>query len=252
MVDPVYRQSITPTESMIYCKEHEIYFKSKYFSNNNSGGMSKLRDSFRSRRSSTGVKGQPAVKKSEEPMKESVPVCIAAAMHLNIACPQDVVIISPICFISCRSRRPCRATVQIPHAAFISGNKKDVCILTYTTVNLLGYPASPVVVKKSFKVEKVESLDVRKQNVSFKITITNPSLYAVGIKCAGGVARPPVPLQCVLYCLYAEYNGQELISYIPVKMFVGLNLPTVFLVCGKWEGGERGREVKEGGREGRR
>ena len=231
MVEPVYREFITRTNSSIYYKKHEIHFKTKYF---------KKKSTFRSK------KAQPV-----HEMGPPFPVCIAASMHLNIGCPPDVAVVSPICFISCRSQQPCRATIQIPHAISLSGSKKDLFILTthYSKPSLVSSP-----VERYFEIVKVDSLDVGKRNVTFKTTITEPSLYAIGIRygggMAGGVAGPHVhvPLECVLCCLCAKYDNQTL---LPVKIYVGLNLPTVLLVhnvcvCVGGGGGGRLTERKVG------
>lgn len=175
-----------------------------------------------------------------KPAETSLPVCIAAAMHLNMALPPDLTLVSPVCFVSVRTSpagRSCRTTLQIPHAVDLPGIKKELgrfCILTYMTFDLISSPSvecsSPT--ERRLEVMTVESLNVTKKHVTFKTTIISPALYAVGIRdVLKGVARPLAPLRCVLFCLYVDLDNLTQIKYISVKMFVGLNLPTVTQVC---------------------
>ena len=160
-------------------------------------------------------------------------MCIAAAMHLNISFPMDYVIVSPVCFISCRCEKPCRATLELPHAAYLTrDNEEDkgrFCILSFVVTNMSSLSLkSPSPMGRVLDCMKVDSLEVENRLVRFKASFKNPSLYAVGIKNASGsVPRPAVPLRCALFCMYEKFDKQDVISIVNVKMFVGLSLQTV-------------------------
>ena len=262
MVQPVHRASITPTNSTTYCQQHNIHLKTKYFHHHNTSKHRLKNKTSKPPPSSSSTSSSISSTASEE----SISICIAAAMHLNIAFPPDVMVVSPICFLSCRSQRPCQATLKLPHAAVASSRRDQdfatFCVLTYVTFDVSGFYASPGVespspVERRLEVagkEVVKSLDVGSKEVTFKTTLTNPSLYAVGIRRGGGgggggglegVPRPPalMPLRCVLYCMYEKYEKQLTISTIPVKMYVGLNLPTVALVSASAGICNKGRDM---------
>ena len=223
VVEPVYRESITPTQSSIYCKEHGIKFSTKYFIINTNN--SKPKKETASKHSGSEVTTTDA--------EGEIPVCIAAAMHLNITFPTNYVIVSPVCFVSCRCEKPCRATLELPHAADLTtGNQKDkerFCILSYVITNLSSSSLkSPSPMVRVLDRMSVDSLEVENRCVRFKASFKNPSLYAVGVRCGGdGVPRPPVPLRCALFCMYRKFDKQDVISIVSVRLFVGLSLQTV-------------------------
>ena len=223
IVEPVYRESITPTQSSIYCREHGIKFSTKHFLINTNN---KKTNKDTSSKSSDG--------EAATEVKDEIPVCIAAAMHLNISFPMDYVIVSPVCFVSCRCEKPCRATLELPHAAYLTkDNEKDkrrFCILSYVVTNMSSLNLkSPSPMGRVLDRLNVDSLEVENRLVRFKASFKNPSLYAVGIKSASGgsVPRPVVPLRCGLFCVYEKFDKHQEISIVNVKMFVGLSLQTV-------------------------
>lgn len=168
-----------------------------------------------------------------------IPVCIAAAMHLNIAFPRDYVIVGPVCFVSCRYQgdRPCKATLEIPHAVSLSADKSEeqrFRIFSFVTCNLKTISVeSPSPVER--KLDRLEvKLQVEKSTVRFKTIFKNPSIYAVGVESVcNGVPRPLLPLKCVLFCLYDKLDKKKEFRTIPITMYVGMQLQTVNAVSEK-------------------
>ena len=163
-------------------------------------------------------------------------------MHLNVTFPQNYTIVSPICFLSCKYKKPLQVTLTLPHAVSLSSidkmDKKMFSILSIRATSSLESPLfeSPPMERGLLPISVDDSFLVESIKVTFKTTVSYPSLFAVGIKNGKNrIPRPFLPLKCRLFCMYEDYNERSMISTIPIRIHVGLNLGTVTRVssgCG--------------------
>ena len=166
--------------------------------------------------------------------EEDITVCLAAAMHLNMEFPSEYTIISPITFVSCKCRYPpCSITLSLPHAASITNSQIDRSkfhILSVITEKIsVDSPNIESPQPRRLCKVKVESMKLEDRKVTFKTLISYPSLFALGIEnhSSGRVPSPLVPLRCALFCMYKDMRESSIVSQIPVKMYIGLDLRSV-------------------------
>ena len=163
-----------------------------------------------------------------------VEVRACATMGLN-QYPDNYVIVSPICFISCKSQdREVVIRFKLPHAASVQAPeyRNKVCILsTMSTSSSRKNPNTPLFTPTDRKLTPldVSSLEFDVGAVNFKLKLLHPALFAVAIiRGPIGVPRSiPIPLRCSLYVLYKVHDGTGSLGRIMVYAYVALKLKTV-------------------------
>lgn len=170
------------------------------------------------------------------PKYKDFEVCLAMFMHTDIMTfPADYTIVSPVCFVSCKCPR-CPFSLTLPHAVDMSTNlikKESFKILSVIKCdvhsNSIDSPSTGLPPEEKLEEISVSLIEVYKGKLKFKTSICNPSFFAVGIKndAEVGVPRPLPVLQCTLFCMFENYSEHLRISYIPVKMYVGLSIDSV-------------------------
>ena len=167
---------------------------------------------------------------------KKVEVRACATMGLN-QYPDNYVIVSPICFISCKSQdREVVIRFKLPHAASVQAPeyRNKVCILsTMSTSSSRKNPNTPLFTPTD---RKLTPLDISKLElefdvgaVNFKLKLLHPALFAVAI-IRGPIGVPwsiPIPLRCSLYVLYKVHDGTGSLGRIMVYAYVALRLKTV-------------------------
>ena len=167
---------------------------------------------------------------------QQVEVRVCATMGLN-QYPDNYVIVSPICFISCKLEdREVGIRLRLPHAASVQAPeyRSKVCILsTMSTSSSRKNPNTPLFTPTDRKLTPldVSSLDLEFDigAVNFKLKLLHPALFAVAI-IRGSIYVPrsiPVPLRCSLYVLYKVHSGTGSLGRIMVYAYVSLRLKTV-------------------------
>lgn len=167
---------------------------------------------------------------------QKVEVQACATMGLN-QYPDNYVIVSPICFISCKSKdREVTIRLKLPHAASVQAleYKSKVCIVsTMSTSSSRKNPNTPLFTPTDRKLTPldVSSLDLEFDvgAVNFKLKLLHPALFAVAvIRGPIGVPRSiPILLRCKLYVLYKNHDGTGSLGRIMVYTYVALRLQTV-------------------------
>lgn len=151
--------------------------------------------------------------------------------------PAEYTIVSPICFVSCKCPKSSFSLI-LPHAVDTSNgiDKESFKILSIITCDVNSYSVESPVTEQPLekKLEEIyASPTVYETKLKFKASLSNPALFAVGIR-NDPTARLPKPLpilRCTLFCMYEDYNEHSSISKIPVKMYVGLSIDSVRKVC---------------------
>ena len=167
---------------------------------------------------------------------QKIEVRACATMGLN-QYPDNYVIVSPICFISCKSEdREVTIRLKLPHAASVQAPeyRSKVCILsTMSTSSSRKNPNTPLFTPTDRKLMPLNttSLDLEFDvgAVNFKLKLLHPALFAVAIiRGPIGVPRSiPIPLRCKLYVLYKVHDGTGSLGRIMVYAYVALRLQTV-------------------------
>ena len=162
-----------------------------------------------------------------------VEVRISATMGLN-QYPDNFVIISPICFISCKSKdHAVTVRLKLPHAASIKMGKyrKKVCILSTMSTVVSKNPTTPLFAPTDRKLHPIDvtSLEFDVGEVDCKLKLLHPALFAVAIACSPGTMQSsvPIPLWCQLYVLFKVHDGTESLGRAYVHAYVALSLKTV-------------------------
>ena len=161
-----------------------------------------------------------------------VEVRICATMSLN-QYPDKFVIVSPICFISCKSNdREMTIRLKLPHAASLQTPeyKNKVCILSTMSTSKSRNPNTPLFTPTDRKLQPLDAISLSLEfdvgEVDFKLNLLHPALFAVAITHAP--ERPvPVPLRCKLYVLYKVHDGTGSLGRIFIFAYVALKLKTV-------------------------
>ena len=199
-VPPVTKDTLTPNNLRVFCESHEL----------------KLRVS----KDYWGVKNK----------EESVDVCLCAAMHLNRSFPQGYTIVSPVCFVSLKSQRPCEINLSIPHAIANAEAEKDkICILSTVTVNPNLQPESPLFSPSERTLIQLQGIELQAEtrSIKFRTSLAHPSLFVVAVR--DGVSRL-LPLRCSLFVAYPELDRNSSVSAFDIETYIGMNLKTVTTV----------------------
>ena len=165
---------------------------------------------------------------------QEVKVQACATMGLN-QYPESYVIVSPICFISCKCEdRDVVIRLKLPHAASVQAPeyKRKVYILsTMSASSSRKSPNTPLFAPTDRKLAPldIDCLEFDVAAVNFKLTLLYPALFAVGVlRGPIGVPRSiPIPLRCSLYILYKVHDGTGSLGRIFVHAYVALTLKTV-------------------------
>ena len=164
--------------------------------------------------------------------EEKLEVCVAAAMHFNRLLPKGYTIVSPVCFVSCKTSKPCEVRLTLPHATLCQFDEdhKKVAILATSAYDLKWSPDSPLFSPGEHPLVPLVGVDLQtdRQCVKFTTTLVCPSLYAVAVKdnfpC-------PLPLRCSLFVTYPELSGESsTITAFDIMTYVGMTLKTVTTV----------------------
>lgn len=206
-VPPIERDTLTREKSRMYSTHHEI----------------KLRIST------------DYWKKSKR-KDEEIETCLCAAMQLNQSYPQGYVIVSPICFASCKSRSPCEISLSLPHA-IREDDAQKLCILSTSVGSIRRQAGSPIFSPSERTLaelpnDALSAIERKGTSLSFKISIQYPCLFAlaVDVREKEGVPRPLVPLRCVLYVRYPVLDKTKSVSRVYITSYVGMALKTVSTV----------------------
>ena len=151
--------------------------------------------------------------------------------------PDNYIIVSPICFISCKSQdREVVIRFRLPHAASVQAPeyRNKVCILsTMSTSSSRKNPNTPLFTPTDRKLTPLDvgslELEFDIGAVIFKLKLLHPALFAVAIiRGPIRVLRSiPIPLRCSLYVLYKVHDGTGSLGQIMVYAYVALKLKTV-------------------------
>ncbi len=164
--------------------------------------------------------------------EESVDVRIAAAMHLSRSIPPGYVVVSPICFVSCKRERPCKIGLSLPHALDLSSPTaqdviRSVVVLSTTTVNAQLKAESPLFGPGEQTLVPLQGArpDVEERSVVIKTELVHPSLFAVAVKKV-----EPIPLRCVMFVGHPVLDGKTRVAGFDLEVYIGMNLRTVSTV----------------------
>ncbi len=180
-------------------------------------------------------KASPLLRKSKH---NTLEVCLSISLTTLLAVPNEYMIISPICFVSCKHTRKINSkfSLRIPHAVkdvmnMKKENFKILSMTTYTIGNNMSVesPIAEYPPSMNFAEIDVDSMDVYQSDIKFRYTISNPSLYAVALKNQpqSFIPRPIPTLRCILFCVYHSYDEHTNISVIPIKIYVGMGIKSV-------------------------
>ena len=141
-------------------------------------------------------------------------------------------VVSPICFLSCRSRGPCQVNLSLPHAVDIKGETlPELVILSSATARTDPDAQSPFFSPSERALSPLEGLKLKIQEglVQFQTELCNPSLFAVAVRESPGSI--PLPLKCCLYVLYPGFDSSiAMLTTFDVETYIGMNLQTVATV----------------------
>lgn len=170
-------------------------------------------------------------------------VCLCASMHFNHSYPPGYSIVSPICFVSCKTERPCEIRLTLPHALAPLTSAEDrarVTLLSTTTVASHLHPHSPLFSPSERTLAPLpgEATVVDAQSLQFKTTLVHPSLFAVGVRAVPGRL---LPLRCSLFVTYPYLEPEAKVPGFDMEAYIGMTLPTVSTAM-------RARVEKEGHR----
>ena len=163
----------------------------------------------------------------DENKQEEVEVCLCAAMHLNRSFSEGYTIVSPVCFVSLKSKRPCEVNITIPHAlANVEAEKGKICILSTTTIDPNLRPGSPLSSPSERTLVHLQGIELlaEKRSVRFRTTLAHPSLFVVAV-------RDRLPdLRCSLFVTYPELDSSSSVAGFDVEAYIGMSLKTVTTV----------------------
>ena len=146
---------------------------------------------------------------------------------------QGYTIVSPICFISCRSRGPCQVYLSLPHAVDISEDNtiSRVVVLSTATAKIDSDSQSPFFSPSERVLTPLVGvrLEFDKGKVKFETNLHHPSLFAVAVREVPGSI--PLPLRCCLYVLYPALEANiSMVAGFDVEVYIGMNVSTVATV----------------------
>lgn len=142
--------------------------------------------------------------------------------------------VSPICFLSCRSKGPCQVNLTLPHA--VNMPREDcssrLAILSTATAKPDTDPNSPFFSPSERMLAPLEGIKIEfeKDRVKFQTDLRYPSLFAVAVR--DGPGSIPLPLRCCLYVLYPELEpNSAMVAGFGIETYIGMRLQTVTTVC---------------------
>ena len=159
--------------------------------------------------------------------EERVEVYLCAAMHPNCPIPDRCTIVSPVCFVSLKSKSSCEVEITLPHAiANIEADKEKVCILSTPTIDPNLKPDSPLYSPTERTLVHLDRIDLQAKNhsVKFRTSMVYPSLFVVAVK-------DKLPnLQCSLFVTYPKFDPSSNVTGFDVEAYIGMSLKTVTTV----------------------
>lgn len=164
---------------------------------------------------------------------EKLDVCIAAAVHFNRMLPQGHTIVSPVCFVSCKTDEACEIRLTLPHATLCQFDEdfKKIVVLSTAAYDHKWSPDSPLFSPGEHPLVPLHGIDLKTepQHVKFTTTLICPSLYAIAVKenfpC-------PLPLRCSLFVTYPVLNNESAtVTAFDIMAYVGMALKSVTTVC---------------------
>ena len=155
---------------------------------------------------------------------------------INYVSPlQGYVVVSPICFLSCRSRGTCQVSLSLPHSVDMEGQPLSrLVILSSATARTDADPNSPLFSpsERILAPVVVTGLKIHRDYVTFHTELSHPSLFVVAVSDSGP-GSIPLPLRCCLYVLYPGIvPSANMVAGFDVETYVGMNLQTVATVSG--------------------
>ena len=144
--------------------------------------------------------------------------------------------VSPICFLSCRSKGSCHVSVTLPHAVDTPTQDSEgilprLVILSSATAKIDTDPQSPFFSPSERILAPLDdvNLSVDRGMAKFHTELSHPSLFAVAVRDTPGSI--PLPLRCCLYVLYPLIEPSvSMVTGFDVEAYVGMNIPTVATV----------------------
>ena len=142
--------------------------------------------------------------------------------------------VSPICFLSCRSKGPCQVNLSLPHAVNMPQEdcSSRLAILSTATAKIDADPNSPFFSPSERVLAPLDGIQIEyeKDRVKFLTDLRYPSLFAVAVR--DGPGSIPLPLRCCLYVLYPELEqSNPMVAGFDIETYVGMKLQTVATVC---------------------
>ena len=145
--------------------------------------------------------------------------------------------VSPICFVSCRSRGPCRVSLTLPHAVDTSsgtdGTTSRLVILSSATARIDSDPQGPFFSPSERVLAPLDNVElvIDRGVTKFQTELSHPSLFAVAVRDSPGGISIPLPLRCCLYVLYPLIEPTaSMVTGFDVEAYVGMNIQTVATV----------------------
>ena len=154
-------------------------------------------------------------------------MCLCAALHLNCSFSEGYTIVSPVCFVSLKSQRPCEVKITLPHAiANVETEKEKICILSMTTIDPNLKSDSPLSSPTERTLVHLQGIEpqAEKRSIKFRTSLACPSLFVVAMR-----DRPP-DLRCSLFVIYPELDPGSSVTGFDVEAYIGMNLKTVTTV----------------------
>jgi hypothetical protein len=175
---------------------------------------------------------------SGENKSHGLHVCMGAAMHYSQTFPQGYTVVSPICFVSCRSRGPCRVSLTFPHAVDATPDTttpSQLVILSSATAKVDADSQGPFFSPSERVLDPLDDVDLKVDRglARFQTELCHPSLFAVAVRDTRGSI--PLPLRCCLYVLYPPIEPTvSMVTGFDVEAYVGINIPTVATAVMSW------------------
>jgi ankyrin repeat protein len=159
---------------------------------------------------------------------------LAASLSWSDSYPSGFIFVSPICFLSCRSKRTCEVTLTLPHSLHFPSEKhhKRIIIFFTNTINLETGVTSPSC--RDFQRLAVSDLKINSDYVTFTTSIRYPSLFVVGVASPPQTSKgtlsmiqyPVLPMRCCLY-VACPSEREEYVTNTEISLYVGMSLKTV-------------------------
>lgn len=160
-----------------------------------------------------------------------VEVWLCAGIQSGYMCPKGHFVVSPLCFVSCKTTSPCHVSLTLPTAVRIE--EKDINLLTVLTA---------VPSNASLKLDSPQSVgagsltplpncNLRSQSngcVQFTCVLSSALLFAVAV-CVEEFPSPSLPLKCCLTVVYEMQKDSSHVKGFDLMAFVGMRLPSVTL-----------------------